>query len=223
MTFSLGALVITTVLSEFIRGGRVLQGKLGTNLFGAMLHLTHRNTRRYGGYLVHFGIIVMFIGIAGTPFKLEKEQPMGMQDKLQIGRYTLVGQKYTQDDLPNYQSESAILDLYRDGKFLETLYPEKRLYKPQMQPDTIVANHSNLREDLYVIYSGRDQETDRPIIKALVNPLVNWIWIGVLIVIAGTGVALVPNAAQIKSPVPVVVAAPALDKTRVHATTGVSE
>jgi len=62
-----------------------------------------------------------------------------------------------------------------------------------------------------------------PIIKALVNPLVNWIWIGVLIVIAGTGVALVPNAAQIKSPVPVVVAAPALDKTRVHATTGVSE
>src|SRR5216684_785751 len=223
MAFSLSALVITTVFSEFVRGGRVLQGKLGTGLFGAMVHLTHRNTRRYGGYLVHFGIILMFIGIAGTPFKLEKEQPMGMHDKLEIGRYTLVGQKYTDDDLANYSSEAAILDLYRDGKFLETLYPEKRFYKPGGQPNTIVANHSTLREDLYVIYSGRDQETDRPIIKAFVNPLVMWVWIGVFIVIAGTGVALVPNAAQIKSPVPVAVALPVLDKTRVPATTGVAE
>src|SRR5258708_24605865 len=61
MAFSLSALVITTVFSEFVRGGRVLQGKLGTGLFGAMVHLTHRNTRRYGGFISHFGIALLVL------------------------------------------------------------------------------------------------------------------------------------------------------------------
>lgn len=222
--FTLGALVIGTIFSEFIRGGRVLQNKLGTNLFGGMYHLTRRNTRRYGGYIAHFGFVVAMIGIAGTAFNLEKEQEMGLHDKLQVGSYTLVGQKYTDDDNPQYESEAAILDVYQDGKFLGTLYPEKRAYKPNGQPDTIVAKRSTLKEDLYVIYEGKNPTSDRPIIKAMVNPLVNWLWIGVCILIFGTGVVLVPNAAQIASPVAVAVARPAaaLDEERLHAA-GVSK
>jgi cytochrome c-type biogenesis protein CcmF len=96
------------------------------------------------------------------------------------------------------------------------MYPEKRIYKPSNQPNTMVAIRSTLREDLYVIYAGRDQDTDRPVIKAFVNPLVNWLWIGVFIVIFGTGVALVPNAAQLKSPVPVAVPAPVIQEPHVQ-------
>ena len=213
MTFLFSALVITTIASEFIRGGRVLQGKLNTNMFAAMYHLTRRNTRRYGGYLVHFGFILVMIGIAGLAFNQDKEQEMGLGDKLNIGHYSLVGQKYTQDDNANYESEAAVLDVYKDGKFLGTLFPELRFFKASGgQPDHIVANHSTLAEDLYVIYEGRNTETDRPIIKAFINPLVSWVWIGVIITMLGTLVAMVPNAAQISSPVPVSVAVKAMQE-----------
>ena len=207
--FVLCTLVMGTIFSEFFRGGRVLQNKLGTNLFGGMYHLTRRNTRRYGGYIAHFGFVVAVIGIAGTAFNVETEQEMGLHDKLQVGSYTLVGQKYTDDENALYASEAAILDVYQNGQFLGTLYPEKRAYKPDGQPDTIVAKRSTLKEDLYVIYEGKNQMSDRPIIKAFVNPLISWIWIGVVILIFGTGVVLVPNAAQIASPVAVAVPAPA--------------
>ena len=209
--FTMGAFVVATILLEFFRGGRVLQGKLQTNIFGAMYHLTRRNTRRYGGYLVHFGVVLVMIGFAGLAFNQEKEQEVGLGEKLEIGHYTLVGQKYTEDDSANARSYSAILDVYKDGKFLGTLYPEKRVYKASEQPDTIVANRSTLQEDLYVIFAGFNQDTDKPIIKAFVNPLVAWLWIGALVMAAGTGVALVPNAAQIKVPATVPVAKVALD------------
>jgi cytochrome c-type biogenesis protein CcmF len=201
MAFGLSALVIATVVLEFYRGGRVLQGKLGTNLFGGMYWLTRRNTQRYGGYIIHLGVVVILVGLAGAAFNQDKEQEMGLGEKLKVGSYELVGQKYTDDDVANYQSQSAILDVYKNGKFVRTMYPELREYKASQQPDHVVAIRSTLQEDLYVVYEGKNPDTDRPIIKAFVNPLVSWIWIGLLVVVFGTGVALVPNAAQLKSPV----------------------
>lgn len=203
VAFSLSALVTAAVASEFIRGGRVLQGKLKTNLLAAMYHLTRRNTRRYGGYIVHFGVIIIAIGLAGKAFNQEKEQEMGLHDKLQIGHYELVGQNYTDDDNPNYQSQAAVLDVYKDGKFIETIYPQLVVFHASNQADHKVAIRTTLLEDLYVRYDGKNPDTDRPVITAFVNPLVVWIWIGVLVVVLGTCVALVPNAAQLKSPVPV--------------------
>ncbi|HWZ45962.1 MAG TPA: heme lyase CcmF/NrfE family subunit [Candidatus Saccharimonadales bacterium] len=223
IAFALSALVIGTICSEFFRGGRVLQNKLGTNLFGGIYHLTRRNTRRYGGYIAHFGFVVAIIGIAGTAFNVDQEQEMGLGDKLQVGSYTLVSQKYTDDENAQYVSQAAILDVYQGGKFLETLYPERRAYKPGGQPDTIVAKRSSLKEDLYVVYEGKNQQTDRPIIKAYVNPLVNWLWLGILVLIFGTGVVLVPNAAQIASPVAVAVAAPAIDDKQMYPTPGATK
>jgi cytochrome c-type biogenesis protein CcmF len=213
ITLVLSTLVIATVASEFIRGGRVLQGKLNTNLFGAMYHLTRRNTRRYGGYVVHFGIVLLMIGVAGAAFNQDKEMEMAQGDKLQVGHYTLVGQEYTQDDNANYQSEAAVLDAYKDGKPLVRLNPELRVFKASGgQPDHRVAIYSTLAEDLYVVYEGRNGDTGHPIIKAYVNPLVSWIWIGVLVVVFGTGIALVPNAAAMRSPVPAAAAVAAMDK-----------
>ncbi|HEY6253826.1 MAG TPA: cytochrome c-type biogenesis CcmF C-terminal domain-containing protein [Candidatus Angelobacter sp.] len=206
IAFSLSALVIAAVASEFYRGGRVLQSKLKTNLLGAMYHLTRRNTRRYGGYIVHFGVVLIVIGLAGRAFNLEKEQEIGLHEKLQIGHYELVGQTYTEDHYEHYDSLAVMLDVYKDGKFIKTMFPEARTYQPgqaNAQRDNKVAIRTTLAEDLYIRYDGFNTETDRPIITAFVNPLVVWVWIGVLVIVFGTCVALVPNAAQLKSPVPV--------------------
>jgi cytochrome c-type biogenesis protein CcmF len=112
---------------------------------------------------------------------------------MSLGPYTLVCQKYTQEDNANYSTEMAIIDVYRGGKLLKTLYPERRFYKANQQPATIVANFSRIREDVYLVYAGKNIDSDKPIIKAHLNPLVSWIWVGVIIIIIGTGVARVPN------------------------------
>ncbi|MHB1021952.1 MAG: heme lyase CcmF/NrfE family subunit [Acidobacteriaceae bacterium] len=191
--FSLGAGVITAIAAEFLRGASVIRKHTGQNIFASMLQLTRRNTRRYGGYLVHFGVVVIFIGIAGGAFNQAKEQEMGFRDSMQIGPYKLICQSYTQDSNANYDTEYALLDVYEGGKKIAQLAPEKRFYQASQQTSTIVADHSTLERDLYVIYEGKNPDTGQPIIKVFINPLINWIWIGVLIIIFGTFVALVPN------------------------------
>ena len=199
VTIMLSVLVALTVISEFVRGGRVIGRHTGQNLFASMVQLAHRNTRRYGGYIVHFGVIVIMIGFAGSVFNQDKEQEMGFGDQMTIGPYTLVCQSYTQDDNPNYGSEWAVMNVFKGGKQIATLNPERRFYKASQQTSTMVANRSTPQEDLYVVYEGQNPETGKPIIKAHLNPLVMWIWIGVWIMIAGTILALVPNG----SPLPV--------------------
>jgi cytochrome c-type biogenesis protein CcmF len=195
LAFSLGVAVITAISSEFLRGAKVVRQQTGHNLVSSMATLMHRNTRRYGGYLVHFGIVVMFIGIAGGAFNQSHEQEMGFGDSTTIGPYKLVCQSYTQDSNATYDTDYALLDVYRHGKKILTLSPEKRFYHASGQPSTVVALHSTLQADLYVIFMGRNPDTNRPIIKVFLNPLIAWLWIGVLIVVAGTAFALVPSAA----------------------------
>ena len=202
MAIMLSALVGLTVISEFVRGGRVISRHTGQNMAASMAHLAHRNTRRYGGYIVHFGVIVVMIGFAGSAFNQDKEQEMGFGDKMNIGSYTLVCRSYTQEDKANYGSEWAILDVFQGGKQITTMYPERRFYKANQQTATMVADRSTMKEDLYLVYEGQNQDTGRPIIKAHVNPLVMWVWVGVLIMIVGTIIALVPSAVPVRVAVP---------------------
>jgi len=205
MALVLSTLVIATVSSEFVRGGRVLRDKLNTNLFSAMYHLSRRNMRRYGGYIAHIGFAVVVIGLAGLAFNQEQEQEMAAGDTLKIGQYSLVSQGSTKDDLPNYRSEATMLDVYKDGSLLTRINPAVFVYKANEQPDHKVSIHHGLLEDLYVIYAGGNPE--RPTIKAFVNPLVSCVWLGVFILIFGTGLALVPNAVKATVPAAVTVAA----------------
>src|SRR5437016_4300939 len=209
MAAMLGVLVILTVVSEFVRGGRVISRHTGQNLAASMVHLWHRNTRRYGGYIVHFGVAMVVIGILGTAFNQDKEKEMGFGDKLALGPYTLVCQSYTQDDNPNYGNEWAIIKVFKGDQQLTTLYPERRFYKASQQPQTIprifptfTGKNPLLITDLYVVYEGLNQDTGRPIIKAHLNPMVPWIWTGLLVMIFGTLSALVPNAAAVRVTVP---------------------
>ena len=194
LAFSLAAGVTTAITSEFLRGANVVRVQTGTNLLSAAGTLIHRNTRRYGGYLVHFGIVVMFIGIAGGAFNQNREVTMGFGDEVRMGPYRLICQSYTQDSNANYDTDFALLDVYKGGKKITQLAPEKRFYHAAQTYSTIVALHSTAISDLYVIFMGRDPESNKPIIKVFLNPLIAWIWIGVLTVVLGTLVALVPSA-----------------------------
>jgi cytochrome c-type biogenesis protein CcmF len=202
VAISLAALVTFTVFSEFYRGARVISGHTGKNLLAAAIQLTRRNTRRYGGYIVHFGVVVIIIGLAGSAFNVDKEQEMPRGAAMNLGGYTLLCDSYTQDDNPNYRSEWAILKVFKGGKLIDTMYPEQRFYKASGQPATIVANRSTMKEDLYLVYAGRNQDSGAPIIKAHVNPLVWWVWAGVHILVIGTVIALVPNAQPVKLSAP---------------------
>ncbi|MBI3646933.1 MAG: heme lyase CcmF/NrfE family subunit [Acidobacteriales bacterium] len=215
MAAVLSALVIFTVVSEFIRGGRVIAGKGQQNLLAAMVHLWHRNTRRYGGYIVHFGVALVVIGILGTPFNKEVEKEMGFGDKVTLGLYTLVCQSYTMEDNPNYGNEWAIINVFRGGRQVTTMYPERRFYKSSGQPQTLPRIYPSFKEDfllvhdLYLVYEGKNETTDRPIIKAHLNPMVPWIWTGLIVMVFGTITALVPNAAAVRVLAPAPVQEPA--------------
>jgi len=203
MTIMLSVLVAATIGSEFIRGGLVIARHNESNVFHGMWLLTRRNTRRYGGYIVHVGVIITMIGFAGVAFYQNNEQELGFGDKMSIGPYTLVCRSYTQDDKPNYSSEWAILDIYKGGKQITTMYPEQRFYKASQQSATMVANRSTVMEDLYLVYTGKNPENGRPIIKAHLNPLVWWIWAGAHFILVGTIIALIPNMqAKSKKPSP---------------------
>jgi cytochrome c-type biogenesis protein CcmF len=214
VTFTLAAGVITAIGAEFLRGASVVATQTEKNLFASTVLLVRRNTRRYGGYIVHFGIVVMFIGIAGGAFNQSHEQEMGAGDTMTLGPYRVVCQTYTQDSNKNFDTEYALLDVFRGGKKITQLAPERRFYQASQTPSTMVALHSTLASDLYVIYEGRNPDTDKPIIKVFLNPLMNWIWIGVLIVVGGTFLALVPNLTR--APARVVVAEPVLAVAEVH-------
>jgi cytochrome c-type biogenesis protein CcmF len=199
MAFSLAALVTTAIASEFWRGARVIQRHTGKNMLASMVRLTRRNTRRYGGYLVHMGVVIVFIGLAGSAFNQSTEKEMGFHDSMTLGPYRLVCQSYTQDSNANYDSEYELLNVYKNEKFLLQMAPERRFYHASQQTETMVANHSTLQRDLYVVYEGRNPDTNRPIIKVFTNPLVAWIWIGVLVMAFGTLLALTPNIAPEQS------------------------
>jgi cytochrome c-type biogenesis protein CcmF len=189
----LSVFVTLTILAEFYRGARVIAARDGTNLLTAVGELTMRNTRRYGGYVVHFAMVLIFIGIAGSAFNQDIQKEMGPGDTLVIGKYTILCQNFDQVSNNNYQSERATLEILRNGRSEMMLYPERRFFLASQVTETMVAVQSSPLRDLYVVYAGRSPETDRPVIHAYLNPLVKWIWFGGIVLVLGTGLALMPN------------------------------
>jgi cytochrome c-type biogenesis protein CcmF len=195
VAFSLSAGVLTAILSEFLRGAGVIAKQTRRNLFAATLLLIRRNTRRYGGYIIHIGVVIVAVGLAGSAFNRSEERELALHSILPVGPYTLECVGFTQDTNPNYDSEYALLDVYKDGKKVFQITPERRVYLASQQPQTMVAIHSVPGWDLYVVYEGTNPDTGQPIIKAFLNPLVGWIWAGVVFIVFGTFVALMPNLA----------------------------
>ncbi|MBI3668547.1 MAG: heme lyase CcmF/NrfE family subunit [Acidobacteria bacterium] len=189
----LSVFVTLTIFAEFFRGARVIRGRTGANLFAALAQLTMRNTRRYGGYIVHFGMVLIFVGLAGAAFNQDKQMEMAPGSRMSIGPYSLICQTFTSRPAQNYTAERATIEAVRGNQAVMMLYPERRFYPANEQSGTMVAIYSTLKEDLYVVYAGRSPENDQPVIHAYLNPLVKWIWLGGAVVVLGTFLALLPN------------------------------
>jgi cytochrome c-type biogenesis protein CcmF len=194
MSFALCVFVTATIVQEFYKGTSVRARNTGEGFGAALVNLTLRNKRRYGGYIVHFAVVVIFIGLTGNAFNLEVHETLTPGKSFDIGRYTLKMIDYREGDDPNYQYGAVTIEAYRDGKLLEVMRPEKRAYKfGDGQTTTEVALRSTLREDLYVIFSGPTNDRKGYEFIAFVNPLVFWVWFGSLIMVFGTLITLLPD------------------------------
>ena len=185
--------VTSTIGMEFFRGAKVIRARSGATLVASAVDLTMRNTRRYGGYIVHMGMVLIFVGLAGAAFNRDVQKEMQLGSTLHIGRYDLLLQSFDSKPERNYTSERMIVEVLQDGKPLMMLYPERRFFQTNEQSGTMVAIYSTLRDDLYVVYAGQSPDNQAPVIHAYLNPLVKWIWLGGLIVVLGTIVTLLPN------------------------------
>jgi cytochrome c-type biogenesis protein CcmF len=186
--------VASTIGMEFFRGAKVIRARSGASLMTSAVDLTMRNTRRYGGYIVHMGMVLIFVGLSGAAFNKDVQKEMRPGSVAKIGRYDLLLQSVDSKPEPNYTSERLIVEVTKNSKPLMMLYPERRFFPANQESGTMVAIYSTLREDLYVVYAGRSPDNNEvPVVHAYLNPLVKWIWLGGVVVVLGTIVTLLPN------------------------------
>jgi cytochrome c-type biogenesis protein CcmF len=193
ITFTLAMFVSLTIFREFGKGAMARRSSTGESLPEALINLTLRNTRRYGGYVVHFGIVVLFIGFAGQAFDVDIQEEVSLGDVITFRQYDLRVENLLSERNANYETVKAVIGLYEHGEKVAVMYPERRFYIASEQPSTEPSIRSTLREDLYVIYAGASPDGTRAVLQVYLNPLVMWVWIGGIIMGLGTGIALLPN------------------------------
>jgi cytochrome c-type biogenesis protein CcmF len=208
LTFVLGAFTMTTIVVEFQKGTRARASIEGEGRAKALVHLVERNRRRYGGYIVHAGLVICFMGFAGKAYNVEKQVSLRPGERTEIrspfGReYSLRYEDMSWYDATNMTKLIASVRLEVNGRPAGVLTAEQRAYRQREEMNTEVGIRSAWDEDLYLILAGIDdpngvvQGTNpRPVttFRVLVNPLVSWIWIGGLIMAVGTLIALWPAA-----------------------------
>ncbi|OEF96095.1 heme lyase CcmF/NrfE family subunit [Desulfuribacillus alkaliarsenatis] len=187
------AFVFLVHIIEFVRGTRVRMQMTNENVVVAFYRLISRARRRYGGYIIHIGIILMAIGIvASNIYDVEELKTVQVGESIIIKDYVLTYEGLNQVREGANDVVYADLTVYKGGEYLMQIQPEKIFYPTWPQPRTEVALHSTIIEDLYVVLSGWERD-ESATIKVTVNPLVAWIWYGGYIVVLGTIIALWPG------------------------------
>jgi cytochrome c-type biogenesis protein CcmF len=195
VSFSLCAFVGFTIAMEFAKGARAIAGSTGLNPAQAVVVLTRRNTRRYGGFIVHLGIVLIFVGLTGAVFNRERKAGIHQGDRFQLGGYALRVREISSGENDNYLWQRASIEIYDGANPVGTLTPQREFYKAANQAVGRVDIRHSLNEDLYVNFAGIDGN-NVPVVEAYLFPLVNWIWIGALVLLGGTLVTLLPDRDQ---------------------------
>jgi len=193
---TLCAFVLTAIIEEFFKGAKVRIRARGESFPLAVTNLTLKNKRRYGGYIVHVGIALMFAGLSGNAFNRETTGQMTIGEEMPVGEYVLKLSGISEGETANYFYGRASMEAYKNGRLVRTLEPENRIFKTgNRQSTTTVALHSTLKEDLYVVYSGSAADSKHQIM-AHMNPLVFWVWFGSGVMFFGAIVTLLPDRSR---------------------------
>jgi cytochrome c-type biogenesis protein CcmF len=200
VSFALCTFVLVSVAMEFVKGANAIASKDKSSFISSMIELTHRNTRRYGGYLVHVGVVVMFIGFTGKAFDIQKTVEVEKGDMVALGKYDLRLVDIQQGQNPNYRWQKIFVDVSKNGEHIGTLDPEKRLYLAKSEPASEVAIRRRPNEDLYINFAGLSDDGQKVVMQAYVFPLVSWIWVGYWVVLSGTIICLIPSKSRLIYP-----------------------
>jgi cytochrome c-type biogenesis protein CcmF len=192
LSVMISSFVVTTIAQEFHTGARTRMRKYQENYLAAVLNLTRRNNRRYGGYVVHLGIVLIFIGITGQAFTREVRGVVGSGESFQVGPYSMTMEGFRNYDGDLYEGTTIDVLVAKNDRALYRLSPEKRFYKASEQPASEVAIARKLEHDLYVVFAGVNEAGDKAVIQAYINPLVQWVWIGGVVMMLGTFVSMLP-------------------------------
>lgn len=183
-------------LYEFWRAARARSKAQKENLFVALWRLAGRNRRRYGGYLIHLSIVLMAIGIIGIEmFQTETQGTIAQGQSLKINEYTVTYQDLAVFDTDDNRNVArAVVSVERNGKYLGELHPRRDYFYESQQPMTIPGVRSTMEDDLYVILvDWQPILSTGATFKIYHNPLVNWLWLGTIIMIIGSCVAAWPE------------------------------
>jgi cytochrome c-type biogenesis protein CcmF len=190
--WGLSAFIVAGVVQEYARAIRARTRRHGESVLGALGTLLSKNQRRYGGYVVHVGVVLMVIGFSGALFNHEQLENVRVGESVAWGDYRL--EYRTADPIPeqHYGGATARLALYRDDDPLAMMEPERRVYWLEDQPNSIPSIYSTWREDIYVILNAIEADGSATL-KIYQNPGVNWIWFGGVLFVIGCLVVMWPH------------------------------
>lgn len=194
VSFTLSAFVLATVALEFGRGTWVRHQMQQENVAKALVGLTWRNKRRYGGYIVHVGVVLLLVGVTGSSaFKVKADQVLTKGQSMQISGYQLTYDSFNSYDTNEKSVGQVTFTLKKDGRFLGTVTPVKEYYFNKDQAWTRVDRHTTLARDVYVSLLEYSTETGEAKVEVFINPLISWLWIGGFVMALGGIVALWPD------------------------------
>jgi cytochrome c-type biogenesis protein CcmF len=194
--FWLIALVASVTIYEYWRGIRSRSRSTGENVFQAVWRLTAKNRRRYGGYIIHLGIIFMAMGVIGIEaFQQQTQGALTPGQSLEVAGYTVTYKSLAEWDTADGKNVArAVMEVSRDGKVLQELYPRRDYYYDSQQPMTIPGVRATMEDDIYVILVDWEPiSTRQATFKVFRNPLVSWLWFGSIILILGSIIAVWPT------------------------------
>ena len=213
LTISLAVFVTATILQEFVRGVGARHRLHGENMLQALVRLVGRNRRRYGGYVVHLGIVTYFVAFTGQAFKVDREASLKPGESVEVESpwghtyaFTHIG--VSQYDQLNRLVSAASVEVTKDGERIGVMSSEKRQHftcavptrpcpeqmrQKSFEPSTEAGIRSDLQEDIYIVYAGSVEGTEEAVYRFTLNPLVWWLWYGGFVLVVGGVITLWPG------------------------------
>ncbi|MGC8779256.1 MAG: heme lyase CcmF/NrfE family subunit [Anaerolineae bacterium] len=187
--------VFTGIVQEYVRGVQARMHSTGEPFAAALINLVRRNGRRYGGYIVHIGVLMIALGIIGNEFfQSESEANLKPGQTISVANYVLTYRGLDAGRGPNYTEYTARLDVQRSGRPVGQIWAKKHLYdKNPEQPMTEVGLRPGLLEDVYVVLAGFEGNGATASFKVYINPLMSWMWIGEAFLVLGVLIGIWPR------------------------------